>query len=54
MRTIIWTIGKAARRLVTDFEITAPVAAELQKSASAASDVSLLKIVINIVRPPAR
>lgn len=54
MRTIIWTIGKAAQHLVADFERAVPTTTKGQKSASTPPDVSLVKIVVNIVRTSGR
>lgn len=51
MRTIILTIGKAAKRLIADPDVIEPLAGAVRKATAGASEVSFIKIVINIVRP---
>lgn len=54
MHTIIWTIGRIAKRLLSDSEVDGPLAGVVRETNGEASDFSLIKIIINIVLPGGR
>lgn len=54
MHAIIWTIGRIAKRLLSDTEVDGSVAGAVREANGEASDFSLIKIIINIVLPSGR
>ena len=54
MHTIIWTIGRIAKSLLSDSEGDGPLAGADRETHGEASDFSLIKIIINIVLPRGR